>query len=156
MAKNNLRERLRRYVANLEHATSSRSPFPNGIRPLFMKPENGSHAASGHTQQMLFCGGKPSGLMDPYLLSGAEETERQAKLRAKLLGPAIIRSSAMTRTRCVSGCCCAILNEHSSSQTAGNSLRQQKSGYLRIGSFVKVPRENPRPRVGCATSTFYG
>ncbi len=80
-----IRERVRRYLAAKQRRVGKLlgPPWPNGLRLVFMKAEDGVVAASGHTRAIL----KPRGLspLEPYELSPAEEAERQTKLTEKLL-----------------------------------------------------------------------
>jgi hypothetical protein len=71
MPRSNLRERLKRYVANLERTRTLRPPFTDGVRLVFVQAENGTLAATGHTQAVFGDGGL--GPSEPYLLAGADE-----------------------------------------------------------------------------------
>jgi hypothetical protein len=79
MARKNLRERLRRYVATVERRTGGLPPpFPDGVNVVFMKAENGTFAASGHTRRSSGTG--RWGHWSRTSLARTEERERQTKL----------------------------------------------------------------------------
>jgi hypothetical protein len=82
MARKNLCERLRRYLAAVEGRTGGlQPPFLDGVPLVFIAAEYGMPAASGHTQALLR--DRKLGSLEPYTLREAEERERQAKVLAR-------------------------------------------------------------------------